>query len=78
MAIFLKKILFIFRERGREGERDKEKHQCVVASHTPPPGDLVPNPGMCTDWELNQQHFGSQAHVQSTELHLPRLVAIVL
>ena len=27
--------LFIFRERGREGEREGEKHQCVVASHAP-------------------------------------------
>ena len=26
------KILFIFRERGREGDREGEKHQCVVAS----------------------------------------------
>ena len=26
-----KKILFIFRERGRERERKGEKHQCVVA-----------------------------------------------
>ena len=26
-------ILVIFRERGREGEREGEKHQCVVASH---------------------------------------------
>ena len=24
-----------FRERGREGEREGEKHQCVVASRTP-------------------------------------------
>ena len=30
------KDLFIFRERGREGERDGEKHQYVVASHTQP------------------------------------------
>ena len=30
-----KNYLFIFRERGREGEREVEKHQCVVASHTP-------------------------------------------
>ena len=36
-----KKILFIFRELGREGERDGEKHQCVVASHVPPTGDLA-------------------------------------
>ena len=25
-------------------EREGEKHQCVVASHTPPPGDLTPQP----------------------------------
>ena len=30
--------LFIFREKGREGERDGEKYQCVVASHAPPLG----------------------------------------
>ena len=29
---FLKKSLFIFRQRGREGGREGEKHQCVVAS----------------------------------------------
>ena len=40
--------------RGREREREGEKHQGVVASHTPPTGDLVPNPGMCPDWESNQ------------------------
>ena len=42
---FLKEILlfkfnysFIFREKGREGEREGEKHQCVVASHILPLG----------------------------------------
>ena len=44
---FLKKILFIFREKGRERERMGEKRQCVVASHAPPCGDLAGNPGMC-------------------------------
>ena len=32
----LKKYIFyllIFRKKGREGEREGEKHQCVVASH---------------------------------------------
>ena len=67
----LKKDLFIFRERGKEGEREGEKHQCVVASCVPPTGDLACNPGMCPDWESNQQCFGSQAHAQSTELHQP-------
>ena len=61
--------LFIF--RGREREKEGEKHQCVVASHTPPTGDLDLNPGMCPDWELNWQPFGSQAGTQSTEAHQP-------
>ena len=52
--LLLFKILFIFRERRREGEREGEKHQYVVASHTPPTGDLACNPGMSPDWELNQ------------------------
>ena len=29
---FLKDFIYLFLERGREGERDGEKHQCVVAS----------------------------------------------
>ena len=78
MVIFLslfssKNILFIyFLERG-EGEREGEKHQCVVASHEPLTGDIVHNPGMCPDWESNLQLFGSQARTESTELHKPGL-----
>ena len=34
----LKNILFLFRERGREGEREGERNQCVVASCAPPLG----------------------------------------
>ena len=63
--------LFTFRERGREGEGEGEKHQCVVASHMPPPGDLACNPGLCTGWESNWWPFGSQGYAQSTELHQP-------
>ena len=72
---FFKKrfYLFIFRERGKEGEREGEKHQCVVASLASPTGDLARNPGMCPDWDSNQQPFGSQACAQSTELHQPGL-----
>ena len=67
---FLKRFyLFIFRERGREGER--ERNQCVVPSSMPSTGDLASNPGMCPDWESNQRHFGSQASAQSTEPHQP-------
>ena len=38
---FFLKISFIFRQRGREGEREGGKHQCVVASPIPPTGDLA-------------------------------------
>ena len=37
-----------------------ERHQCVVASHVAPTGDLAHNPGMCPDRESNRQPFGSQ------------------
>ena len=40
-------LIYFFLERGREGEREGEKHQCVVASHTPSTEDLARNPGMC-------------------------------
>ena len=51
------------------GKREGEKHQCVVASCTPPTGDMACNPGMCPDWESNQRPLGSQAGAQSTEPH---------
>ena len=50
----------------------QEIHQ-VVASHTPPAGDLACNPGMCPDWESNPRPFGFLVDAQSTELHQPGL-----
>ena len=48
--LFKKKILFIyFLERGRVGEREGEKHQYVVASLSPPTGDLTHKP-RCMPW----------------------------
>ena len=71
---FLKRFyLFIFRERGRKGEREWEKHQCVVASHTPPTGDVACNPCTCPDWEWNWWPFPLQSDTQSTEPHQPGL-----
>ena len=32
---FLKDFIYLFLEREKEGEREGEKHQCVVTSHTP-------------------------------------------
>ena len=65
--VFKKDVLSLLLERGREGEREGEKHQCVVASCAPPTGDLACNPGMYPDWELNWQPLGLQSSAQSTE-----------
>ena len=65
------KGFYLFLERGREGEREGEKHRCVVASCTPPTRDLALNPDMCPDWELNRQPLGLQTSTQSTEPHQP-------
>ena len=69
-SFLFKDFIYLFLER-REEEREGGKHQCVVASHTSPTGDLARNPGMCCDWELNRQPFALQAHAQSTEPHQP-------
>ena len=69
--IFFRFYLFTFRQRGRKGEIEGEKRQGVVTSCAPATGDLACNPGICPDWELNQQPFGSQASTQSSELHQP-------
>ena len=42
---------------------------CGCLSH----GDLAFNPGMCPDWESNQQTLGSPASTQSTDPHQPGL-----
>ena len=68
----------LFLERGREGEREGEKHQCVVAPSALLTGDLACNSIMCPDWELNRQLFDSQASIQSTEQHQPGLVLEIL
>ena len=36
--IFFKKIFYLFIFREGEGEKEGEKHQCVVASHVPASG----------------------------------------
>ena len=72
---FFKKDFFnLFLERG---EREGEKHRCMVASLAPPIRDLDHNPGMCPDWELNWRPFGSQACAQSTEPHQPGLFQLL-
>ena len=66
---FLKDFIY-FERGGRGGEREGEKHQCVVASRAPTTGNLACNPGMCPDWESNWFDWFA-APTQSTELHQP-------
>ena len=75
---FFKDLIYLFLERGEGREKEGEKHQCVVASCTPPTRDLACNPGMCPDWESNQQPLGSQAGAQSPEPHQPGLKMIII
>ena len=64
-----KDFIYLFLERVREGDREGEKHQCVVASHAPPTGNW-PTTHACTlGWEWNWRPFGLQAGAQSTEPH---------
>ena len=72
-------FVYLLLERGEGKEKERERnidvqeiHQ-LVASSTPPTGDLAQNPGMCLDWELNQLSFGSQVGAQSIEPHQPGL-----
>ena len=51
--------LFIYTE-GKGRRKRGKKHQCVAASHAPPTGDLASDPGICSDWQWNQQPSGSQ------------------
>ena len=74
-SVFFKDFIYLFLERGKGG-REGEKHQCVVASHTPPTGEVAGNPGLCPDWESNWRPCGSQAGIQSTEPHQPGLFSI--
>ena len=70
IVFYFKKFVCLFSERGEGKERGRETSMCGFLSRAPywEPG---PNPGMCPDWELNQQPFGSQDGTQSTEPHQP-------
>ena len=75
--IFKRFYLLLERGEGREKERDRnidvlDIHQ-LVASCTPPIGELACNPGVCPNWELNGKLFSLLASTQSTEPHQPRL-----
>ena len=45
---FFKKtdFIYLFLEKGEGKKKEREKHQCGVASHVPPTRDLAYNPGI--------------------------------
>ena len=66
---FLKRFyLFIFSQRGREGEREGEKHQCVVVSQVPHTVDLAHKPAYAptgnqtTDPWVHRPVFNALSH----------------
>ena len=70
---FLKRLyLFIFGERGREGDKKGEKHQCEretligCLSHVPPPG-TKPATWALTGTDVNL--LTSRDNTQPTEAH---------
>ena len=68
--------LFLERRKGRGKGKENEKERNInvwLPVMSSPTGDLDHNPGMCPDWESNQQLFGSQASAQSMEPHQPGL-----
>ena len=77
--IFKKDFIYLLLERREGKEKERERNMDVqeiyrlVASPTPPTGDLVCNPGMCPDWESNWWPFSLQASIQSTEPQQPGL-----
>ena len=74
-------VCIYFLKRGREGEREGKKHQCVVASGMPPIGDLARHPGMCprlgispvTLWFAGQcsVHWATPARAEMWETQHP-------
>ena len=74
ILFFFKIFIYLFLESGEGREKEREKYQCVVASHVAPTRDLARKPGMCPDWESNWRPFGLQASAQSTEPHQPGLI----
>ena len=60
LLVLKKDFMYLFLERGEGREKEGERNINVVAFHVAPTGDPACNPGMCPDWESNQQPFVSQ------------------
>ena len=66
--------MYLFsRERGREEEKEGEKHQCVVASHMAPNWGPRPQPRHVPWLGIELMTLWFSACAQSTEPHQPGL-----
>ena len=72
-CLFFILFLFLDRGKGREKERERNINVWLPLMH-PAPG----NPGICSNWELNQRPFGSQSGVLFIEPHQPGHYCLVL
>ena len=52
---FLKRFYFIYLQTEGKGGRKRGRETSVWLPRVPPTGDMACNPGMCPDWEFNQQ-----------------------
>ena len=63
--------MYLFLEGGEKREKERERNMDVqeihllVASRTPPAGDMACNPGMCPVWELSWRSLDSQAALKA-------------
>ena len=83
LFFFLRFYLFIFRERGSDGEREGEKHWCmrdtlVSCLSLTPKGGPGQQPGHVPWPGIERWPFSSQAGAQFTEPHQPGLTSMFL
>ena len=72
---FKRFYLFIFRERGKEGEREGGKHQVQLLLAQPPQGTWPVTQAYACAW--NPRPPGSQTSTQSNEPHQPGLFVLL-
>ena len=73
---FLKDFIYLFLERGREGERERNINVWLPLT-CPPPRTWPTTQACALDWESNRRTFSSQASTQSNEPHQPGLEQMV-
>ena len=75
---FFKDFIYLFLERGKEGKREREKYQHVVASHVAPHWGPGPQPRHVPWLGIEPATPGFIAQAQSTELHQPGLLFLLI